>query len=217
MRFTFARHRAPLLLAFAAALSAGSCLAGRPLTVDDANVNDVGAGHVEAWYERAAGANNWTVAPAYGLTEGVEIAAALARDSSNRVTSSALQAKFRITESRKDGCNFGATLGLAHTSGSGDTPYLNGIFSCNMDGGAAHLNLGANRPSGSGTLRTWGMAYEREFGALTAHVEYFGEQHSTPTLQFGLRSEVAKNIQLDGTLGRSGGESIYSLGLKFMF
>jgi hypothetical protein len=61
------------------------------------------------------------------------------------------------------------------------------------------------------------MAYERELGTLTAHVEYFGEQHSTPTLQFGLRSEVAKNIQLDGTLGRSGGESIYSLGLKFMF
>jgi hypothetical protein len=215
MRFNFHPQRASLLLI--GVLSAASCLAGRPLTVDDANVNDVGAGHVEAWFERAGGANNWTVAPAYGLTEGLEIAAALARDSSNRVTSSALQAKFRITESRKDGCNFGATLGLAHADASGNTPYLNGIFTCNMDAGAVHLNLGANRPSGSATLRTWGLAYERELGALTAHVEYFGEQHSAPTVQFGLRSEVVKNIQLDGTIGRSGGESIYSLGVKFMF
>jgi hypothetical protein len=214
MRFNALPHRAALFLI--SSLSVASCLAGRPLTVDDANVNDVGAGHVEAWFERAGG-NNWTVAPAYGLTEGVEIAAALARDSSNRVTSSALQAKFRITESRKDGCNFGATLGLAHADASGNTPYLNGIFTCNMEGGAAHLNLGANRPSGSATLRTWGLAYEREHGAFTAHVEYFGEQHSAPTAQIGLRSEVVKNIQLDGTVGRSAGESIYSLGVKFMF
>ena len=202
-----------------AALAAPPCLAGRPLSVDDANVNDAGAGHVEAWYARDAGAStNWNIAPAYGLTDGVEIAAALTRDRGNQSTVSALQAKFRITKSQEQGCNFGATLGLAHVNvESGNSPYLNGIATCNWSDGLVHFNLGAVRPAGSTTLRTWGLAYERELGALTGHAEYFGAQQDRPTVQLGLRGNPAKNIQLDGTLGRSGGESIYSLGTKFMF
>jgi hypothetical protein len=220
MRSTLPRHpHARAVLAVVSLLAAGSCLAGRPLIVDDANVNDIGAGHIEAWIAHEAGASNtWTVAPAYGITDGVEVAAALSRDHSNQITSSAMQVKFRVTASRKDSCNFGAVMGLAHANaGGGNAPYLNGIFTCNIEGGAMHLNLGATLPTEGGTLHTWGMAYEREFGALTAHVEYFGEQQSPSTLQFGLRSEVLKNIQLDGTVGRAGGESIYSLGMKFMF
>jgi hypothetical protein len=210
------RPTRPLFLALVAALASDYCLAGRPLSVDDANVNEVGAGHVEAWTSHAAGSNSWTVAPAYGLSEGLEIAAALARDSANQVNSSSLQAKFRLTESRKDGCNVGATVAMSH-AGSATTPTLNGILSCNSEAGAVHLNLGATRPAEGSTLRTWGLAYEREFGVITAHVEYFGEQQSRPTAQFGLRREVLKNIQLDGTLGRTGGASVYSLGTKFMF
>lgn len=219
MRLLLPRLTITSLLALGAALCSSACFAGRPLTVDDANVNDVGAGHVEAWYARAAGAaNTWTVAPAYGLVEGVEVSAALARDSSSQLTASALQAKFRLTASRKDGCNFGAVVGLAHVSdGGGNAPYLNGIFTCNQEDGAVHLNLGAVRPSGGSTQRTWGVAYERDLGAFTPHIEYFGQQSSAPTLQAGLRSDVAKNIQLDATVGRSAGESLYSLGMKFMF
>ena len=43
-----------------------SVQAGRPLTVDDANVNDLGEGHVEGWWTRAPGdSRSWAVAPAY--------------------------------------------------------------------------------------------------------------------------------------------------------
>lgn len=52
---------------------------------------------------------------------------------------------------------------------------------------------------------------------MTAHVEYFGQTRSTPTFQIGARTEVAKNIQLDATLGRNHATSVFSLGLKLGF
>lgn len=40
--------------------------AGRPIMVDDAGVNDAGAGHLEIWFERGPGGHRaWTAAPAY--------------------------------------------------------------------------------------------------------------------------------------------------------
>lgn len=212
--------RFPLLLAVvAAALGAEVCLAGRPLTVDDANVNAVGAGQVEFWYARQAdGTGVWTVAPAYGLIEGVEVAASWARDPGQRVHTTALQAKFRLTPSLERGCNLGAVTGVSEPhDGSGRTPYLNGLLSCNSDAGALHLNLGGNRPSGGATLSTWGLAFEREFGAVTAHFEYFGQEQSKPSLQVGLRTELVKNVQIDATVGHSSGDSLVSVGLKYQF
>lgn len=209
---------APLIVTLAL-LSSTICLAGRPLAVDDANVNEVGAGHVETWYARQpGGVNAWTVAPAYGLTEGVEIAASWARDATNKVNTTALQAKFRLTPSLKNGCNVGAVIGASQPNdGSDNTPYINGLLSCNGDAGSLHLNLGANHPPGGPTLNTWGLAFEREFGAMTAHVEYFGQDQSKPTFQLGLRTELLKNVQIDGTVGHSSGDALFSLGLKFQF
>ena len=75
-----AKITAPLIFTLAA-FSTSIFLAGRPLTVDDANVNEVGAGQLETWHARQAdGVNVWTVAPAYGLMEGVEIGASWSRD-----------------------------------------------------------------------------------------------------------------------------------------
>lgn len=203
--------------------------AGRPLTVDDANVNDVGAAHVETWAERQAdGSRLWTVAPAYGLAQDIEIGASAARDATHRLNTFAVQAKFRLTPSQPDGCNVGAAIGVAQTRGGGDagannnpsqvnTPYLNGLFTCNMPAGALHLNLGANRSTGGPTLATWGIAFEREIGSVTAHIEYFGQTSSSPTFQIGARTEVAKNIQLDATLGRNQTTTVFSGGLKVQF
>ena len=213
------QHTLRLAFLTLGSLSAALCWAGRPLSVDDANVNDAGAGHVETWVTRqSAGAQLWTLAPAYGLSDGVEIAATFARDTSNRTTATALQAKFRLSPSRPDGCNVGASIGVARSNdGSGSTPYLTGLATCNLPVGALHLNLGANKPSANATLGTWGVAFEREFGAVTGHVECFGQQRDKPTIQLGLRGEIMSKFQLDGTVGRTAGETLYSLGLKLQF
>ena len=110
-----------------------------------------------------------------------------------------------------------AVLGASHTRGTGRTPYLNGLMTCNSDWGASHFNLGANRAPGASTLATWGVAHEREFGAVTAHVEAFGQRRAKPTVQIGARTEIAKGLQLDGTVGRGNRETLVSVGIKASF
>ncbi len=209
----------------AGALLALSCLgtdlawAGRPLTVDDANVADVGGGQVETWYARPASRDKlWTTAFGVGVLDWLELGGAVERNFSGPGTTTAVQAKMRLTPSVDGGCNVGAVVGRAHANRGGDeATYLNGLFTCNLDGGPLHVNLGASRADGGSTLKTWGVAKEFELGAVTAHLEAFGQQHGKPTVQFGLRRELVKNLQLDGTLGRSDRKAVFSVGLRLGF
>nr|WP_145545300.1 hypothetical protein [Variovorax boronicumulans] len=210
------------LCALAAALvglAAMPVWAGRPLTVDDANVAEVGGGQVETWYVRPAARDRlWTSTLGVGVLEGLELGLGVERNFSLPETSTAVQAKMRLTPSVEGGCNVGAVLGRMHLHRErGDATYANGLFTCNLEGGPLHLNLGANRPDGGGTRATWGAAKEFELGAVTAHVEAFGQQHGKPTLQFGLRREIFKNVQVDGTLGRSERKAVFSLGVRLGF
>lgn len=208
------------ILGAVVSLSMGNAWAGRPLTVDDANVNDAGAGQVEVWAARDVGKTNiYNIAPAYAPIDGVELGALLARDSTNQVNMTAVQAKWRITPSQEKGCNVGAVLGVARESnGGGNTTYLNGLLSCNGSGiGNAHFNVGTVKAKNASAVITWGVALEREMGAVTPHFEVFGEEHGKPTYQIGMRGQLTKTIQLDGTVGRTQGENLYSVGLKFQF
>lgn len=211
--------RSLLLVACAALSFSLPALAGRPLTVDDADVNDPGSGHVEAWYARQPGhAPTWTLAPAYAPVEGLELGAAVARDTSAPATTYSLQAKWRITPVRESGCNVGAVLGLSRTRGlSGDTPYANGLLTCRSAFGATHLNLGALRGPGGPTLGAWGVAHEWALGRFGVHVEAFGQRHANPTFQAGLRTQLTPALQIDGSLGRSQRETLFSVGLKTDF
>jgi hypothetical protein len=193
--------------------------AGRPLSVDDANINDVGAGHVEAWYAHMShGVNTWNMAPAYSPVKDFEVSGLLSRNQTELLTTSALQIKWRITPSNPEGCNLGMVVGVSHLNGDGgNTPYLNGIASCNHKGGAMHWNLGVARPDGGKNLVNWGIAYERELGSVIAHIEYFGQESGKPTAQIGMRHDLVPGLQLDGTVGRSDGDVIFSLGLKKSF
>lgn len=193
--------------------------AGRPLTVDDAGVNEAGAGHVEFYGGRdPGGVRTWTVAPAYGLNDWIEIGASASRDTTNRLRTTAAQVKLQWTPSQSAGCNWGSVLGMAHTTGGvGHTHYVNGLFTCNQEPYAVHANLGAVRGRGGPALPSWGLALERAFGSITAHVETFGQRHAKPAVQMGARTEIMKNLQLDGTIGRHDRRTVYSAGLKLSF
>ncbi len=196
----------------------GAAYAGRPLTVDDADVDEQGSGHVEGWYARQPGrAHTWTLAPSYSPLTGLELGAAVSRDRTARETATQLQAKLRITPVQESGCNLAAVAGVTRVQAAGSSPYLYGIATCNTAWGATHANLGAVRPTGSSSLGTWGIAHERKFGAFTAHVEAFGQRFSKPTFQVGARTLLADNFQIDGTVGRTGGETLFSVGAKFSF
>lgn len=208
-----------LAIGFACTLLSTAAWAGRPLSVDDADVNDVGHGHVEMWFERKLGpSRSLIVAPAYSPVEGIEFAAAVARDTTASNTSMAIQAKWRITPVQEEGCNFGASASLAKTRGeSGKSTAVTGLMTCNMPIGAVNVNVGALRAAGESTVAAWGVSLSHGFGSMTGHVEAFGQQQGKATFQVGARYDIAKNIQLDGTVGRSDGQTLYSAGMKFGF
>jgi hypothetical protein len=201
--------------------------AGRPITVDDAGVDEVGTGHIDAWVTRDAGSTqSYTVVPAYGIAKGFEIDGIMSRNTTDRVNTVGAQLKVLFTPTQKAGCNFGATLGAARSQGNGDTvntPFVNGLLTCNQEAMALHVNAGASKPTGSKTLGSWGIAIEKEMvDSWTAHAEVFGQQQSKSTLQVGLKKSFEKlgvfsGWQLDGTVGRIDNATVYSLGTKFSF
>lgn len=206
------------LAALASIVSAQPAFAGRPLTVDDANLNDKGHGHVEAWAARESGkADVLNVAPAFSPWEAVELVGVLARDRTASVTSTTVIGRFRITPPQASGCNVLAAVGHQHGSPGGNQPFAYSAITCNTNALALHVNLGAAKPSGASSFGTWGVALEHTSARLTPHVEAFGQERAKPTFQVGARTDVAKGWQVDGTLGRSDGDTIFSLGFKVQF
>jgi hypothetical protein len=212
-------NSASALLVLTAFFASFPSFAGRPLTVDDANVNDTGDGHVEAWWTRSPnGVRSWTVAPAYAPVDNIELGAGIAREQFSGIQTQNIQAKFRLSPTQENGCNFGAVTGYARVDGQSSQPYVNGLFSCNHPSmGSLHTNLGALNFSSSQRVRTWGVAWERTYGEVTVHIEKFGMEHEKPTTAVGLRFNVMEDLQLDTSVGRTNKNNIFTLGFKWMF
>lgn len=187
------------------------------MLVDDANVNDAGAGHVEAWHERLpGGANAWTVAPAYAPWKAVELSVSQARSASWARDMRRLQAKIQLAAPRDNGCHPAIALGAF----SGDEPstrFATAILSCDIAPGALHLNLGASRARQGATLPAYGAAWEQGLGTFMGHVEWLGQRNGPSTVALGLRRDIVKQLQLDASVGRSAGQTLHSVGLKAQF
>jgi hypothetical protein len=212
-------NSASALLVLTAFFVSFPSFAGRPLTVDDANVNDTGDGHIEAWWTRSPnGVRSWTVAPAYAPVDNIELGVGIAREQFSGIQTQNIQAKFRLSPTQENGCNFGAVTGYARVDGQSSQPYVNGLFSCNHPSmGSLHTNLGALNFSSSQRVRTWGVAWERAYGEVTVHIEKFGMEHEKPTTAVGLRFNVMEDLQLDTSVGRTNKNNIFTLGFKWMF
>ena len=197
-----------------------SAHAGRPLAVDDANVNDKGKGHVEVWVARDSDKiNTWNLAPAFAPVEGVEIGVGYAKARKSGEAAQAIQAKWRITPSQENGCNVASTLGTVHEKNVGNSPYLVGIMTCNMPLGSMHVNLTRHNPKDEKNYNSWGVAFERPMGSYTPHIEAFADQGGKTTLQMGVKTEIAEGWQLDATVGRDrqNTANVFSLGFKYSF
>jgi hypothetical protein len=193
--------------------------AGRPMLVEDAGVDDTGTGHVEAWYERTPDlGRTWTVSPAYGVIEGMEVSAALARDVHNHQTLTRAQLKWQLNRAPEGECQWTTALGLGHAQHeSGASTWLNGVGSCPIGPGTLHMNLGvAKSPHESGAPFT-GAAWEQDLGWVTGHVEWVAARRTKPIFNLGLKREVIKNLQIDGSIGRTGGHTIFSVGTRWQF
>ena len=196
-----------------------SAQAGRPLTVDDANVNEVGEGHAEGWWTRSPdGSRSWTVAPAYAPVKNMELGAGLSRQQRTGLETLNVQAKLRLTPSLENGCNLGAVVGTARTTGENTKEYVNALLTCNHTTlGSLHTNLGALDFSSGQRIGTWGLAWERAYGEVTAHVEAYGQQQDKPVWAAGMRFNILPKLQLDASVGRQARHNMVTLGSKWMF
>lgn len=193
--------------------------AGRPLNVDDANINDVGEGHLETWYAREPGGSGvWNLAPAYSPLAGLELGATSARDRTLRINIFSLQAKLQLSKPSQAGCHYASVVGVQRPDGqAGGSPYGTAIMTCVMAPGALHLNLGASRTPGESAAAAFGVAWEQDLKFATGHVEMLAEQRTKPAFNVGLRRDVVKDIQIDGSIGRSDRQTLWSVGMKFQF
>jgi hypothetical protein len=210
---------AAVFLAMATLSALSPAHAGRPLTVDDANVNETGAGHIETWWARGVdGTRSWTVAPAYAPVDGIELGAGIAREIRTGNVTQNIQAKFRITPSQDNGCNVGAVAGYSRATSEASLPYINALFTCNSETlGSLHTNLGALNVSSSKRVRTWGAAWERPYGDVTVHIETFGLENEKLSWATGARFNVLPDLQFDTSLGQTQKQNVVTLGLKWMF
>ena len=194
--------------------------AGYPLAIVEAKVIDKDAGHVEIWVARDSDKiNTWNVAPAFAPVEGVEVGVSYAKARKFGTAEQAIQAKWRITPSQENGCNVASTLGTVHEKGVGNSPYLVGILTCNSAAGAIHVNVTRHNPKDEKSFNSWGVAFERQMGSITPHIEAFGDQGQKASVQMGAKTEIAQGLQLDATIGRDrqNRANVLSVGVKQSF
>lgn len=194
--------------------------AGYPLAIVEAKVIDKDAGHVEIWVARDSDKiNTWNVASAFAPVEGVEVGVSYAKARKSGTAEQAIQAKWRITPSQENGCNVASTLGTVHEKGVGNSPYLVGILTCNSAAGAIHVNVTRHNPKDEKSFNSWGVAFERQMGSITPHIEAFGDQGQKASVQMGAKTEIAQGLQLDATIGRDrqNRANVFSVGVKQSF
>jgi len=192
-------------------------LAGRPLLVDDANTNEVSHGHIEAWYDNKD--KSFTAAPVYAPVEGLELGAILSNSNSTNENTYSFQFKKLFTAAQENGCNAAATFGRsAAQNNSNHTLYGWGILTCNSkDWGSAHLNLGLTKESTQSSNQLYGIAFEYPIEGVVPHIEWLHQDNEKDVAAIGIRTELIKNLQIDGSYRIQDGESYYTVGMKYQF
>jgi len=191
--------------------------AGRPLLVDDAATNEAGHGHVESWYDTDG--RTFNVAPAFAPIADLELGAAYAKSNASGETTYSFQVKKLFTSPQDNGCNTGATLGRSSVQNDNAyTVYGWGILSCHSpQWGAVHVNLGLVKERDVSSKQLTGLAYEYPLENFTPHAEWIRQEGEKAVTAIGARTELLKDVQLDGSYRVQDKKNYWTLGVKFQF
>ena len=202
---------------FAMSVCVSTAYAGRPMLVDDANTNEAGHGHLESWFDKENNALSFS--PAYAPIEELELGANFTNSQLTSEKAYSFQMKKLFTSSQQNGCNTGGTLGRsAVTNDSGYSIYGWGILTCNsINWGTVHANLGWDKPNTSSANVLYGVAYEYPLENLVPNIEWMHVEGSENITSIGLRTEIIKNVQLDGSYRIQGDNKYWTLGGKLQF
>lgn len=225
-------------LALLLAIAAAPAFAERPMMVDDAGTLDKGGRKVEfGWSEdgRTSGVDG-----VFGFAPVDDLELEVGLDSLRDRTDPATKVKLAGTGfalkwvplKAETGLSAGLKLEFGRVrSSDGINPTttdrersLNGLFTWGFaTGQLVHFNVGRawTKPAGATDatgVNTWGLGFDQPVGEkLSLLLETYGEQHSNPDRQVGLRWKVAEGLKLSIAGGRSNGRGYGNTGLAWEF
>jgi len=203
--------------------------AERPMVVEDAGTMAQGSTKVELGWSKDADLRGWDASIGYSPLQNVEAQVNLERARDHAFTPSNTQRAVGgaikwIPLQADEGLSAGLKYAYSREriDGQPATQHvhaLQALASWRFDSGPSlHLNLGRNWTRGQGHVGTWGIGGDVPVAAAWAFtLETFGEQHSKPAHQAGLRYQIAEGLKLSAASGRGNGRNMYNLGAAWEF
>ncbi|HQZ01247.1 MAG TPA: hypothetical protein PKW99_01235 [Thauera sp.] len=216
------------VLAGLLALAASPALAERPMAVDDAGTLERGGAKLEFGWSKDDSVRGLEGAVGFGPIDNVELelgfGRAKDRDPSPHVNVRGLGAAVKWVPLQAE---TGLSAGLKYEYGrervSGDSAEhanaLAGLATWAFPAGPRlHVNLGREWVRDGDNANFWGVAMDFPITEqLDFAVETFGEEHSGPDRQLGVRYEIADGLKLSAAAGRGNDRNIANVGVAWEF
>ncbi|WP_449192087.1 hypothetical protein [Thauera sp.] len=216
------------VLALLLASAAAPALAERPMAVDDAGTLERGGAKLEFGWSRDGGVRGFEGAAGFGPIDNVEVEVGLGRakdrdaDPDARIRAVGAALKW-IPLQAETGLSAGLKYeyGRERVSGEGTAraQSLAGLATWAFERGPrVHLNLGRGWTKGDEDLNFWGLGLDVPLSEQVDFVvETFGEEHSGPDRQVGLRYTIAEGVKVSAAVGRGNGRTIANAGVAWEF
>lgn len=216
------------VLAALLAVATSPVLAERPMAVDDAGTLERGGAKLEFGWSKDDSVRGLEGAVGYGPIDNVEVELGFGRgkdrDPSPHLNVRALGAAVKWVPLQSE---IGLSAGLKYEYGrervSGEsTEHANALAGLATWAFAAgprvHMNLGREWVRDGDNANFWGVAMDFPITEqLDFAVETFGEEHSGPDRQLGVRYEIAEGLKLSAAAGRGNDRNIANVGVAWEF
>lgn len=208
--------------------AASPALAERPMMVDDAGTLERGGAKLEFGWNKDDSVRGLEGAVGYGPIDNVELELAFGRgkdhEPSPDVNVRAIGAAVKwVPLQSETGLSAGLKYeyGREHVSGESaeHANALAGLATWAFAAGPRlHVNLGREWVRDDDNLNFWSVGAEFPLTEqLDFTIETFGEEHSGPDRQAGLRYEIADGLKLSAAAGRGNGRNIANVGVAWEF
>lgn len=203
-------------------------VAERPVNVDDAGTLERGGAKVEMGWSKDDAVRGFDGAVGYGPIDNVEVELAFGRfkdrDPSPDATIREVGAALKWVPLQSEiGLSAGMKYEYSRESQKGESnSHANAVLGLVTwafeSGPRVHVNLGREWARDDGNINLWGVAADFPITErLEFAVETFGEEHSGPDRQVGLRYEIVEGLKVSGAVGRGNGRNIANAGLAWEF
>lgn len=214
----------PIMLVSLFALHAMPVFAERPMAVDDAGTLERGGAKLEYGWSRDDAVRGYEGAAGFGPIDNVEVEVGFGRakdrdaDPDAKVRAVGAAVKWVPLQS-ETGLSAGLKYeyGRERVSGEDSTRVdaLAGLATWAFEQGPrVHANLGREWARDDEDVNFWGVGLDVPLTAqLDFVIETFGEEHSGPDRQVGLRYTIAEGVKISGAAGRGNDRNIANVGV----